>query len=73
MDGDPSCSLRKDQECCFHTYRFRVYLADSSHAAVNPLVPLAGLRRPLPEEQVDLVVVRAVGVGDGEGAHEVGL
>lgn len=49
------------------------YLADSSHAAVNSLVPLTGLHRPLLEEEVDFVVVRTVSVRDGEGAHELRL
>lgn len=50
-----------------------MHLADSSHTAVDPLVPLAGLHRPLLEEEVELVVVQAASVGDGEGANELWL
>jgi len=54
-----------------HKYCFCLYLADSSHPAVDPLVPLAGLHRLLLEEEIDFIVVWTVSVGDGEGAHKV--
>lgn len=51
----------------------RVYLADPSHSAVDPPVPLAGLHRFLLEEEINFVVVWTVSVRNGEGAHKVRL
>lgn len=56
-----------------HVEAARRYLADSGHAAVHPLVPLPGLHRPLLEEEVDFIIVRAARVRDGEGAHKIWL
>lgn len=50
------------------TSTFTQYLADPGHPAVEPRVPL--LLHLLLEEEVDLVIVGAVSVGDGEGADE---
>lgn len=49
------------------------HLAHTCHPAIDTPVPLAGLHCSLLEEEVDLVIIGAVGVGDGEGAHKLRL
>lgn len=49
------------------------HAADAGHAGEHALVAGAPVARRLAEEEVDLVVVRVVGVGDGVSADEPGL
>lgn len=66
-DGD--CSWGSQMPTWLHTD-----LADPGHPGVDvPPLPLPALQGRLTEEDVDLVVMRVVGVGDGEGADERGL
>ena len=50
--------------CCRCTIYKVVHLANPSHSAINTLVPLARLNSRLLEEEVNLVIVCAVGVRD---------
>lgn len=66
------CAIEVPSRPQVATAAARSYLTNSSHSAVDLLVPRLRLHRRLPEEEVDLVVGGIVSFGDGKGSHELG-